>query len=180
MLPPPRPVKISRKKEGRQWRPHRFHVSRPPLPGCWIRYCVVSQFQKVGLVLTPQVPCLEGVGRYPWTYPPSYLDIPLLHTTRHTHQRYPREQTDNCENITFPQLRLRAVTNCKFEWPKHLHEGSSSVLRRACKILVKHFLKYSAHLPDIILFAPPLANPSGALPFVKHNTCRETVLLHTT
>ena len=69
MLPPPRPVKISRKKEGRQWRPHRFHVSRPPLPGCWIRYCVVSQFQKVGLVLTPQVPCLEGVGRYPWTYP---------------------------------------------------------------------------------------------------------------
>ena len=28
--PPPRPVKISHKKDGRLWQPHRFHVSRPP------------------------------------------------------------------------------------------------------------------------------------------------------
>ena len=37
---PPGPVKISHKKDGRQRRPYRFHVSRPPpLPGRWIRYC---------------------------------------------------------------------------------------------------------------------------------------------
>ena len=30
MPPPPRPVKISHKKDGCQRRPHRFHVSRPP------------------------------------------------------------------------------------------------------------------------------------------------------
>ena len=29
MPPPPDPVKISYKKDGRQGRPHRFHVSRP-------------------------------------------------------------------------------------------------------------------------------------------------------
>ena len=28
--PPPRPVKISHKKDGHQRRPHRFHISRPP------------------------------------------------------------------------------------------------------------------------------------------------------
>ena len=28
--PPPGPVKISHKKDGRQRRPHRFHVSYPP------------------------------------------------------------------------------------------------------------------------------------------------------
>ena len=28
--PPPGPVKISHKKDGRQRQPHRFHVSRPP------------------------------------------------------------------------------------------------------------------------------------------------------
>ena len=37
---PPGPVKISHKKDGRQRRPHRFHVSCPPLPGRWIRHCV--------------------------------------------------------------------------------------------------------------------------------------------
>ena len=37
---PPGPVKISHKKDGRQRRPHRFHVSRPPLPDRWIRYCI--------------------------------------------------------------------------------------------------------------------------------------------
>ena len=35
---PPGPVKISHKKDGRQRRLHRFHVSQPPLPGRWIRY----------------------------------------------------------------------------------------------------------------------------------------------
>ena len=41
MTPPPGPVKISHKKDGRQRRQHRFHVSRPPppLPGRWICYC---------------------------------------------------------------------------------------------------------------------------------------------
>ena len=34
---PPGPVKIGHKKDGHQ-RSHRFHVSRPPLPGRWIRY----------------------------------------------------------------------------------------------------------------------------------------------
>ena len=35
----PCPVKIGHKKDGRQRRPHRFHVSRPPpLPGRWIRH----------------------------------------------------------------------------------------------------------------------------------------------
>ena len=29
-MPPPGPVKIGHKKDGRQRRPHRFHVSRPP------------------------------------------------------------------------------------------------------------------------------------------------------
>ena len=29
--PPPGPVKIGHKKDGRRRRPHRFHVSRPPL-----------------------------------------------------------------------------------------------------------------------------------------------------
>ena len=38
MAPPPGPVEISYKKDGCQRRPHRFHVSQPPLPGCWIRY----------------------------------------------------------------------------------------------------------------------------------------------
>ena len=35
---PPGPVKISHKKDGRQRRPHRFYVSRPPLPDRWICY----------------------------------------------------------------------------------------------------------------------------------------------
>ena len=30
MAPPPGPVKIGHKKDGRQRQPHRFHVSRPP------------------------------------------------------------------------------------------------------------------------------------------------------
>ena len=30
MAPTPGPVKIGHKKDGRQRRPHRFHVSRPP------------------------------------------------------------------------------------------------------------------------------------------------------
>ena len=38
-MAPPGPVKIGHKKDGRQRQPHRFHVSRPPLPGRWIRYC---------------------------------------------------------------------------------------------------------------------------------------------
>ena len=37
--PPPRPVKIGHKKDGHRRRLRRFHVSRPPLPGPWIRYC---------------------------------------------------------------------------------------------------------------------------------------------
>ena len=38
---PPWPCENSHKKDGRRRRPHRFHVSRPPpLPGCWIRYCL--------------------------------------------------------------------------------------------------------------------------------------------
>ena len=40
---PPGPVKISHKKDGRRRRPHRFPVSRPPLPGRWIRYCIMSR-----------------------------------------------------------------------------------------------------------------------------------------
>ena len=32
MVPPPGPVKIGHKKDGHRRRPHRFHVSRPPLP----------------------------------------------------------------------------------------------------------------------------------------------------
>ena len=39
---PPGPVKTSHKKDGRQRRPHRFHVSWPPLPGRWIRCWVVT------------------------------------------------------------------------------------------------------------------------------------------
>ena len=35
-------VKIGYKKDGCRRRPHRFHVSLPPLPGCWIRYCRTS------------------------------------------------------------------------------------------------------------------------------------------
>ena len=31
-MAPPGPVKIGHKKDGRQRRPHRFHVSRPPSP----------------------------------------------------------------------------------------------------------------------------------------------------
>ena len=38
-LAPPGPVKIGHKKDGHRRRPHRFHVSCPPLPGRWIRYC---------------------------------------------------------------------------------------------------------------------------------------------
>ena len=37
--PPPSPVKISHKKDGHRRRLLRFHVSRPPLPDHWIRYC---------------------------------------------------------------------------------------------------------------------------------------------
>ena len=40
--PPPRPVKISHKKDGCQRRPHRFHVSQIPIPGHWIRYWLPS------------------------------------------------------------------------------------------------------------------------------------------
>ena len=41
---PPGPVKISHKKDGRQRRPHRFHVywPPPPLPSRWIRYCILD------------------------------------------------------------------------------------------------------------------------------------------
>ena len=38
---PPGPVKISHKKDGRRRRLHSFHVSRPPLPGRWIHYCIL-------------------------------------------------------------------------------------------------------------------------------------------
>ena len=41
----PDPVKISHKKDGRRRQPHSFHVSRPPLPGHWIRYCAHKQRQ---------------------------------------------------------------------------------------------------------------------------------------
>ena len=41
-MPPPGPVKIGHKKDGRRRQPHRFHVSRPPLPGRWIRYCYMQ------------------------------------------------------------------------------------------------------------------------------------------
>ena len=44
MPPPPGPVQISHKKYGRRRCPHRFHVSRPPLPGHWIRYWLSSVF----------------------------------------------------------------------------------------------------------------------------------------
>ena len=38
-MAPPSPVETSHKKDGRQRRPHRFHVScpPPPTPGRWIR-----------------------------------------------------------------------------------------------------------------------------------------------
>ena len=46
---PPGPVKISHKKDGyRSWL-HKFHVSRPPLPGRWIRYCRGTGGQRYGL-----------------------------------------------------------------------------------------------------------------------------------
>ena len=41
--PPPSPVKISHRKDGFRRRSHRFHVSRPPLRRCWIRYCNMTQ-----------------------------------------------------------------------------------------------------------------------------------------
>ena len=41
---PPGPVKIDHKKDGRQRWLHRFHVSRPPLPGRWIRYWIATPF----------------------------------------------------------------------------------------------------------------------------------------
>ena len=47
----------------------------------------------------------------PWTYPSS-----LLLVTRCGHH-YPHGQTDTCENITFPQLRLRAVITKKNPLP---------------------------------------------------------------
>ena len=55
-MAPPGPVKIGHKKDGRQRRPHRFHVSRPPpLPGRWIRYCILnakhSVQQKIDLII---------------------------------------------------------------------------------------------------------------------------------
>ena len=42
-MAPPGPVKIGHKKDCRRRRPHRFHVSRPPLPGRWIRYWTTNQ-----------------------------------------------------------------------------------------------------------------------------------------
>ena len=44
MPPPPGPVKISHKKDGRRRQLHKFHVSRSPLPGHWIRYCLNCDF----------------------------------------------------------------------------------------------------------------------------------------
>ena len=41
---PPGPVKISHKKDGHQRRPHRFHVSQPPLPSSWIHYWLEVKF----------------------------------------------------------------------------------------------------------------------------------------
>ena len=61
----------------------------------------------------------------PWTYSPSRHTHPLLvthggHHWRHTHSPAPHgwvgRQTDTCENIVFPQLRLRAV--------KYIRSGS--------------------------------------------------------
>ena len=45
-MAPPGPVKIGHKKDGHRRRPHRFHVSRPPLPGRWIRYCYMNRVAK--------------------------------------------------------------------------------------------------------------------------------------
>ena len=59
--PSPNPVKISHKKDGRQRWPHRFHVSRPPLPGRWIRYWTSDR--------------AESVGRYP-SRPMIALQVP--------------------------------------------------------------------------------------------------------
>ena len=78
-----------------------------------------------------EVPCLGWVPTpwtylpprhtHPWTYPPH---PPEGICTRDTHSQKKHgirdthpilcEQTDTCENITFPQLRLRAVIayNC--------------------------------------------------------------------
>ena len=47
-MAPPGPVKIGHEKDGRQRRPHRFHVSRPPpLPSRWIRYCIHTRFAMI-------------------------------------------------------------------------------------------------------------------------------------
>ena len=46
---PPNPVKISHKKDSRQMRPHRFHVSRPPYPAAGsanVKVCGVTRSLK--------------------------------------------------------------------------------------------------------------------------------------
>ena len=48
------------------------------------------------------MPREEGVP-YHVTYPMTHLMLPIPHPS-------PCEQTDACENITFPKLRLRVVT----------------------------------------------------------------------
>ena len=75
----------------------------------------------------PGVPCLGWVGTHPpWAYPPTdTYSSPLWHTPKGPGKRDfrpPRNDigpeiplpmdrmTDTCENITFPQLRWRAVT----------------------------------------------------------------------
>ena len=38
----PHPVRTSHEKDGHQKWLHRFHVSRPPPPRLWIRYCMMT------------------------------------------------------------------------------------------------------------------------------------------
>ena len=54
-----------------------------------------------------------------WVEVPTHVTYPIMHLMLPTYT--PREQTDACENITFPQLRLRAVTTMQCNLMNHLN-----------------------------------------------------------
>ena len=61
----PGPVKISHTKDGRQRRPHRFHVSRPPPTGRWIRYYLIILLCVSKLTFIVHVQACREISKIP-------------------------------------------------------------------------------------------------------------------